>query len=65
MYPNLKAEMARRDITNRILSEKIGMPLTSFYDKIAGRKQFTLRECMKIKEFFGNEFTIEYLFATK
>lgn len=63
MYPNLKAEMARRNVSVRKLSELIGMSITTLYDKMRGVSSFTFEECLKIKDALGVDVVVEILFA--
>lgn len=62
MYPNLKAEMARKNINAKKLTEMTGMSISAFYDKLRGERSFTLEECVKIKEVLGVDIVIENLF---
>ena len=62
MYPVLRAEMARRDISRAALAEMIGMPAATFYAKFSGRFGFSLEEATAIKEAIGVDMPIEELF---
>lgn len=62
MYPVLRAEMARQDVSRAALAEKIGMPSATFYSKFNGRHAFTLDEANAIKEALGVDIPIEELF---
>ena len=65
MYPNLNAEMARKNVTQIDISEKSNISYSTVSDKINGKKDFKLKECKDIisKLLPGN--TIDYLFQTK
>ena len=65
MYPNLNAEMARKNVTQIDISEKLNISYSTVSDKINGKKDFKLKECKDIisKLLPGN--TIDYLFQTK
>ncbi len=64
MYPNLNAEMARKNVTQIDISEKLNISYSTVSDKINGKKDFKLKECKDIisKLLPGN--TIDYLFQT-
>lgn len=63
MYPNLRAEMARKNITGYELAEKIGITNGTFSTKFNGKSEFTLDEAFKIKGVLETDLTIEVLFA--
>lgn len=44
MYPNLCAEMARLNITQKEMCEKIGINVSTLSDKMNGKKGFKLKE---------------------
>ena len=62
MYPNLRAEMARKKITGQELAKKIGVTNGTFSQKFNGKFDFTLEEAQSIKKALGTDMTIEYLF---
>lgn len=63
MFSNLKAEMARKNITRASLAEKIHKTPTTLSLKLNGKAPITLAECIEIKNAIGEEYTIDYLFA--
>lgn len=63
MYSNLRAEMARKNITGYELAEKIGITNGTFSAKFNGKSEFTLDEAFKIKSILETDLTIEVLFA--
>ena len=63
MYPNLKAEMARKNINVKKLAELTGTSISAFYDKLRGVRSFTFEECLKIKEVLDVDMALECLFA--
>lgn len=65
MYPNLRAEMARRNITGYELAEKIGITNGTFSLKFNGKSEFTLDEALKIKNVLESDLSIEVLFSTE
>ena len=65
MYPNLEAEMARKNINQKTLAEKIHRTPTTLSLKLNGKAILTLPECIEIKKAIGSEFPIEYLFSSE
>lgn len=70
MYPNVKAELARKGFTLEKLSEEMDkrgvkrtVPTLSL--KMSGRYDFTLNEAKLIKKIVGTELTIDELFETE
>ena len=59
MYRNLEAEMARAGITQREMSEKLGITATT----LNGKSNLSLGECVEIKKILGTNEPIDYLFA--
>lgn len=62
MFPNLEAEMARRHINKKTLSQRIDMPQTTLGHKINGKSKITLLECIEIRNAIDNKLSIDYLF---
>lgn len=62
MYPNLEAEMKRRQITRESLGKIIGVTTGHLSRKMTGQFDFTLAEAKKISDNFGCK--IEYLFKS-
>lgn len=63
MLKNLKAEMARNDVSGVEISRTIGRSQKSVSEKICGRTQFTISEAMLIKNKFFPNSDMEYLFS--
>ena len=63
MYPNLRAEMARKKISVPELAEKSGIATTTMYDKLNGRSKVTLDDAYAIKKALDVDISIEELFA--
>lgn len=63
MYPNLRAELARKDMSIPQLAEMTGMKTTTLYDKYNGRTAFTLDEAGKIRDVLGLDMSIDELFG--
>ncbi len=64
MFPNLDAELARKNISTKDLAKMIGTSEKTANNKRAGRTEFTLSEIKKISSIFPNV-SVDYLFATK
>jgi len=62
MFPNLRAEMARKGLTTNELSTCLGCSPKTIRNKFTGRSEFTRAELFKIKSTFFPDLTIEYLF---
>lgn len=62
MFPNVKAEMARRDITIGTLSEKTGIRYQTLADKLRGDSPLSWNEAKKIKESLETDLSLEVLF---
>lgn len=62
MYPNLRAEIARRKLKMADVAEAIGLSETHFSLKMNGKYGFTLKEAFEIKKFLGTKMPIDELF---
>lgn len=61
MYPNLKAEIARKMWSATVICEKLNMATSTFSTKMKNGT-FTLREAKEIKKILETEMSIEELF---
>lgn len=64
MFPNLNAEMARKGMTIKSLSEKAGIKYDSLKNKMSGETEFKRSEMIAIKKEFP-DCTMDYLFKTE
>jgi plasmid maintenance system antidote protein VapI len=64
MFPNLRAEMARKNIKCITLAETLGISYDSVINKINGKTEFTRVEIFKIRDTFFPDLSLEYLFGT-
>ncbi len=64
MFNNLNAEMGRKKMTIKALSEKTGINYESLKNKMSGTTEFKRSEMILIKSEFPN-CTLDYLFATE
>lgn len=62
MFPNLEAEMAKRNITRKKLSEILSVTQTTLGLKLNGKAKLTLPECLEIKNAVAPDKSIEFLF---
>lgn len=62
MYANVKAELARRNLSIVDLSEKTGIRYQTLVDKINGKFPLTLEEAKKIKDALDVSLSLEELF---
>ncbi|MBP1083476.1 hypothetical protein ACFFJQ_06815 [Bacillus capparidis] len=63
MFPNLRAEMARKGIDGVIVSAHLGIARKTFSNKMIGKSEFTRSEIFKIQKHFFPGLTVEYLFS--
>lgn len=61
-YPNLKAEMARHNISLQSLADTIGRTKRCISKRLAGESPFTVEEAIKIQEQLFKGCSIQYLF---
>lgn len=62
MYPNLRAELARKNMSIPQLAELTGIKTTTLYDKYNGRSAFSLDEAVLIRDALGLDMSIDELF---
>lgn len=63
-YANLRAEMARKEITVKKLAEAMNKSVAKISKNINGYSgDFTISEAFQIKELFFPDLEIEYLFC--
>lgn len=64
MFPNLEAEMARKKITRGELAKKMDVTPTTLGNKLNGKVDISLPECIEIRNFLGLSMTIDELFKS-
>lgn len=63
MYPNLRAEMARKNVNCLELSERTGIPYTTLTAVIRGRtEKLSFENAVKIKKALNLDMPLEELF---
>ena len=65
IYPNLNAELARRDIKRSELAKYLKISAPTLVRKMHGDTEFTLEEAFKIYDLLNVDFPIEDLFSTE
>lgn len=63
MYLNVKAELARQNLSVVDLSNKTGIRYQTLVEKLNGKYPMTLDEAKKIKAALGVDISMEELFA--
>lgn len=63
MTNNLKAEMARAEVTQVDIAELLGTSPNTVVNKMAGRTSFNIKEAHAIRDKFFPDKTIDYLFG--
>ena len=63
MFPNLKAEMARRGLTVKGLAVLAGIPYSTLSQKLKGARGLSYDEALKIKTALGVSIPLEILFS--
>ena len=65
MFPNVRAEMARRYLTVEDLSNLSGIKYSTLSQKLSGSRPLTLDEAVRIKTALSVEIPLEELFAER
>ena len=63
MYPNLEAELKRRNFKRADIAKCLGIGLSAVSDKMQHKSDFSLAAAIAIKKFLGVDYSLEYLFA--
>lgn len=64
MYPNLRAEMARKGIGIQEMANMIGCTRDTMSSKLSGKTKISFEEASKIERCFFNGTGVDYLFKT-
>lgn len=65
MYPNLEAELARKNVRRVDLAELLNCSLSTIVAKLRGTSELTFGEVIKIKKHLGVTMPLEILFASE
>lgn len=60
LYPNLRAEMARKGMTQTDLGRILNISTVAVHMRLSGQIQWRIEEIGKVLDFFGKDF--DYLF---
>lgn len=63
LYPNIRAEMGRRNLTIKELAINLGLSTNSVSFKLSGKREFTLSEIEKLANLFNC--SLDYLVGHK
>lgn len=65
-YPNLAAELARKNMSYSSLAGRMGCTPTTMGLKLSGKSPITLAECRNIRDIVDEtkSITLDYLFTT-
>lgn len=61
-YSNLRAEMARNNVSIKDISELLKIHRNSVHKKLIGESSFTVDEALEIRDTFFKDMDIGYLF---
>ena len=64
IYPNLGAELARRQMTQEKLAEMLSVDSSTISLKLTGKRGLTLNEARDIKNILGVNMPLDELFDT-
>ena len=62
MFNYLKSILSEKGIKRRILAKELNISETALFNKLAGRTEFTLNECLKIKNLLNLNEGLDSLF---
>ena len=64
MFPNLKAELTRKNIKYNTLAEILGISYDSVVNKMNGKTDFTRTEIFQIRNILFPDLSLNYLFES-
>lgn len=62
IFQNLRKEMAKKNITIRMIARRLGIPKPLLKDKLEGNQPINLDEALRIRRLFFPEYDLYYLF---
>ncbi|MBP1992520.1 hypothetical protein [Paenibacillus eucommiae] len=65
MFPNIRAEMARKNLTIAAMAEVLKINERTLGSKLLGKTEFTWTEVSKIRQLFFPSCSVEYLFEPR
>lgn len=63
MLQNLRAEMARHNISSNEIAKCIGKTDRNVRDKLNGKYEFSIQDAKKVRDKFFPDLSLEYLFS--
>lgn len=63
MYPNLEAELSRKNIKRADLAKLLDCSISTISEKLQEKSDFSLQTAFKIRKVLGVDLPLEYLFA--
>lgn len=63
MFPNLRAEMGRKNVDLTTLAEVLGITLQTVSRKFNGKSEWTYNEAIAIKNYLDVDMSVEELFS--
>lgn len=64
MYPNLEAELKRKNIKRADIANHLGISISTVSEKMQGNSDFSFGAAVKIKQLLGVSIPLEELFIT-
>lgn len=64
MFPMLKAEMSRAQVTGTKLADFLGITQATLSMKMNGKRDFTMAEAKSTKDYLESKLSLDELFST-
>jgi transcriptional regulator with XRE-family HTH domain len=65
IYPNLAAEMARKNITQKDIAKVLGVKQQTISGKLTGKTEFSIKDAFRIRDSLFPTLMVDYLFDTR
>ena len=62
IFPNLEAELRRSGISKKEMSERLGLPYGTLFQKLSGARKTSIPDAYKIRDTLFPGMKIDYLF---
>lgn len=62
MYPQVRAEMARKNLIMSDIASHLGITLQTVSAKLSGKSELTVKEACKIRDYLNPEMTLDDMF---
>lgn len=63
MFPNVRAEFARLNLTLEVVAKELDLTTSTLCQKLKGKYPLTLNEAKRIKQITRSKLTLEELFS--